>query len=87
MKDIGVYSDVGLTNILVKEFIEGHQEDFAPENVEIIKNVKRILGRDSFLEWSRQKCKDLFISISFRGMYSVISVKCTVLPNVLVWIF
>ena len=84
MKDIGVYSDVGLTNMLVKEFIDGHEEEFIPENVEIIKNVKRILGRDSFLEWSRQKCKDLFISISFRGMYFVISVQRTVLPNVLV---
>ena len=85
MKDIGVYSDVGLTNMLVKEFIDGHDEDFIPENVEIIKNVKRILGRDSFLEWSRQKCKDLFISISFRGTYSVMSVQRTVLPNALVW--
>ena len=69
MKDIGVYPDVGLTNMLVKEFIEGHDEDFIPENDEMIKNIKKYLGENSFLEWSRQKCKDLFISISFRGMY------------------
>ena len=67
MKDLGVFSDVGLTRMLVKEFMEGHDEDFIPEHDEIITKIKNLLGDYSFLEWSRQKCKNLFISVNFRG--------------------
>ena len=67
MKKNDVYGDAASTRILVKEFIEGHEEELTPKHAQKVKKMKESFGSYSFLQWSRQKCKDLFISVSFRG--------------------
>ena len=71
MKKNDVYGDVASTRILVKEFIEGHEEELTPKHAQKVKKMKESFGSYSFLQWSRQKCKDLFISVSFRGESSL----------------
>ena len=70
MKKNDVYGDVASTRILVKEFIEGHEEELTPKHAQKVKKIKESFGDYSFLQLSRQKCKDLFISVSFRGEFS-----------------
>ena len=71
MKKNDVYGDVASTRILVKEFIEGHEEELTPKHAQKVKKIKESFGGYSFLHWSRQKCKDLFMSVSFRGESSL----------------
>ena len=71
MKKNNVYGDVASTRILVKEFIEGHEEELTPKHAQKVKKIKESFGDYSFLQLSRQKCKDLFISVSFRGESSL----------------
>ena len=53
--------------MLINEFILGRIGNLSEEHVQIVEKVKGMIGRDfTFNEWSRQKCKDLFISIRFR---------------------
>ena len=55
-------------NTLTNEFIQGRQENLTLDQKNIIDKVKNKIGNIwSFSAWSRQKCKDLFISMSFRG--------------------
>ena len=68
MKDVGAFGDIESTNILINEFIHGRQEDLTADQENIVNEVKEKIGSDwSFSDWSRQKCKNLFISMSFRG--------------------
>lgn len=71
MQELGVYGDVKKTNLLIKEFINGREENLTKSQEEEVNRVKDYLELDygdySFSAWSRQKCKDLFISMSFRG--------------------
>ena len=68
MKEAGVYGNMDLTNVLINEFILGRQGNLSQEYEDVVTRVKDMLGGWwSFSDWSRQKCKDLFISMSFRG--------------------
>ena len=68
MKDVGVYGNIELTNTLINEFIQGRQGNLTQDQEKIISKVKNKIGKSRrFFDWSRQKCKDLFISMSFRG--------------------
>ena len=68
MKEVEAYGDVVLTDLLVKEFILGRIGNLSEEHEEFVNKIKAMLGHDyTFNDWSRQKCKDLFMSISFRG--------------------
>ena len=58
---------IELTDLLINEFILGRTGSLSEEHKQTIDRVKQRLGPDfTFNEWSRQKCKDLFISIKFR---------------------
>ena len=68
MKDVGVYGNIELTNTLINEFIQGRRGNLTQDQEKIISKVKNKIGKSRrFFDWSRQKCKDLFISMSFRG--------------------
>ena len=68
MKELGAYGDVDLTQLLINEFILGRQGNLSEYHEAVVSIVKEKIGDYyTFSEWSRQKCKDLFISMSFRG--------------------
>ena len=65
------YGDVERTNLLVKEFTTGHQDNHSKEIQEYLDEVKREMDMESgwtFIKRSRQLCKDLFLFTIFRGM-------------------
>ena len=67
MKDVEVHGNIELTDLLINEFILGRMGNLSEEHKQTIDRVKQRLGPDfTFNEWSRQKCKDLFISTKFR---------------------
>ena len=77
LKDLGVYGNVELTNVLKNEFVLGRQGKLSPEHENLVNQIKDFVGPNrTFSNWSRQKCKDLFINVSFRN-YPL----CPVLPN------
>ena len=52
----------------MNEFLLGRKGNLSEDHKEIVTKVKEMIGLDfTFNEWSRQKCKDLFMSMSFRG--------------------
>ena len=67
MKQLGAYGNVTKTNLLVNEFMKGRQNDLKAEEELIVNDVKEYINESSFVEQSRQKCKNLFMSVSFRG--------------------
>ena len=68
MKELDAYGDVDLTQLLINEFILGRQGNLSEYHEAVVSIVKEKIGDYyTFSEWSRQKCKDLFISMSFRG--------------------
>ena len=68
LKDVEVYGNVELTDMLMNEFLLGRKGNLSEEHKEIVTKVKEMIGLDfTFNEWSRQKCKDLFMSMNFRG--------------------
>ena len=68
MKDVEVYGNVELTDMLINEFILGRVGNLSEEHKEIVTKVKAMIAGDfTFNAWSRQKCKDLFMSMRFRG--------------------
>ena len=70
LKDLGVYGNVELTNVLKNEFVLGRQGKLSPEHENLVNQIKDLVGPNlTFSNWSRQKCKDLFINVSFRGKY------------------
>jgi hypothetical protein len=68
MKARQVHGNMTLTNLLINEFILGREGNISDDNQIIVDNVKEYLGHwYSFIDLSRQKCKDMFISMKFRG--------------------
>ena len=68
LKDVEVHGNVELTDMLINEFILGRIGNISEEHQKIVTKIKEMIGHDfTFNEWSRQKCKDLFMSIKFRG--------------------
>ena len=67
LKDNGAFHEAKSTNLLINEFIIGRQNNLSQGNEMIIDGLMKSFGSYSFLDWSRQKCKDLFISLQFRG--------------------
>ena len=68
MKDQQVHGNMDLTNLLINEFILGRVGNLSDDNQVIVDEVKEYLGDwYSFIDISRQKCKDMFISMRFRG--------------------
>lgn len=71
MKDLNAYGNITKTNLLVNEFIKGRQKNLTDEEEVIVNEVKDKIDMASgfsFLEKSRQVCRNLFTSIDFRGM-------------------
>ena len=55
-------------DLLNKEFITGHQENFTQENQSFLDEFKAILTvKHSFHYWSRQFCRNAFISLRYQG--------------------
>ena len=57
-------------DILNKEFITGHQENFTQENQSFLDEFEAVLRRqsiNSFHYWSRQFCRNAFISLRYQG--------------------
>ena len=67
MRSKGVYGDFRLTEALMKEFVVGRAGDIDPEDEKIVKKIKESLGTKSFLDASRQNCRNLFIKMKFKG--------------------
>ena len=70
MKQLGAYGNATKTNLLINEFMKGRQENLEAEEELIVNEVKdqiNMTDGGSFVEQSRQKCKNLFMSINFRG--------------------
>ena len=68
MKEQGVYGNIEKTNLLIDEFIQGRQGSLSEEGEKFVDGMKYFIGNEwSFTDVSRQKCRDLFISMSFRG--------------------
>merc|ERR1719483_670316 len=57
-----------LTNLLIDEFILGRVGNLSDDNQVIVDAVQEYLGDwYSFIDISRQKCKDMYVSMRFRG--------------------
>ena len=69
MRELDAYGNVTIFNLLSDEFIKGHTRNLSVEDEIYIANVKEQLFMDlgySFLDWSRQTCPKLFVSMTFR---------------------
>ena len=53
----------------MNEFIKGRQENLSKADEVFVNEIKKLTFHDgySFLDWSMQSCKNLFLSISFQG--------------------
>ena len=70
MKELEAFGDVELTDLLIREFILGRVSNLSEYHEAVVNYVKDKIGEYvgySFSDWSFQKCKDLFISMKFRG--------------------
>ena len=70
LKDLCVYGNKEQTDALIKEFKLGYKGTASPlhrQTVAKIDNISSENGWYSFSYESSQKCKDVFISLSFRG--------------------
>ena len=70
MKDLGVYGNTNLTNILINEFILGTDENLTLSANELVNEVKNKLANASmedFAQYASQSCSNLIISIKFQG--------------------
>ena len=58
------------TDLLMKEFMFGHQDNLTQEEEKYLETVKnwRNFKAFTFLEWTRQYCNHAFISSNFRGL-------------------
>ena len=67
MRQLGAYGNVTRTNLLINEFMKGRHDILKAEEELIVNDAKDYINEGSFLEQSRQKCKNLFMSVNFRG--------------------
>ena len=73
MKNVSVYDNKTLTDLLIDEFILGRKENFTQEHEGLIQSINDIVKKASkfkigFKHWSRQHCDNLVTSMSFRGI-------------------
>ena len=67
LKQLDLYGDQDAIENLMKEFIDGRNGNKSQREEAEIKQVNDVIGPDySFLQFSRQKCRDLFIHISYQ---------------------
>ena len=72
MRSHNVFGNVTMTNILTTEFIKGRQDNLTLEEEIIVDDFKWNLEMESgytLLDWTKQRCENLFISATFRGKY------------------
>ena len=65
------YGNITRINLLIKEFVTGHQKTLNKEEQAYIDEVRERIDMDSgwtFLKRSRQLCNDMILSASFRDM-------------------
>ena len=71
MKDVKAHGNMTLTNLLINEYMIGRVGNLSDDDQLFLDNVKQIMNSTSewstFNDLSRQKCKDAFISMRFRG--------------------
>ena len=70
LKDLGVYGNKEQTDALIKEFKLGYKGIASPLHRQTVANIDNISSENnwySFSYESSQKCKDVFISLSFCG--------------------
>ena len=70
LKLLNVYGNNTRTNIVMNEFIKGHQGNLSKSDEDFVNEIKETfdIGKGwSFLRKSMQWCRNLFTSISFRG--------------------
>ena len=71
LKKLDAYGYAKKTNLLFDEFLKGRQQNLSAEDQIIVDEVKDKIEMEkgnSFIKKSRQNCKNLFISVSFRGL-------------------
>ena len=79
LRELNVYGNATMTNLLFNEFIHGHHRNLSEEGRKVINDVLQDISSDnssyyssfihtSFLERSSQSCNNLFTSVSFRKM-------------------
>ena len=67
LKELNIYGDQDAVENLMKEFIDGRNGNKSQQEEAEIKQVNDFIGTDySFLQFSRQKCRDLLIQISYQ---------------------
>ena len=67
LKKHHAYGNNTMTKILISEFVKGHNGNFSHDDETFINEIKGKLS-NHFLDISQQSAKDLFISMTFRGM-------------------
>ena len=70
LKDLGVYGNKEQTDALIKEFKLGYKGTASPLHRQTVAKIDNISSENSWYSFSyesSQKCKDVFISLSFRG--------------------
>ena len=69
MKDVKAHGNMTLTNLLINEYMIGRVGNLSDDDQLFLDNVKQIMNSkwSTFIDLSRQKCKDAFISMRFRG--------------------
>ena len=67
LKEVGINGDPDAVDTLMKEFIDGRNESLTKVEEDTIEKVKNFIGLNyTFQEFSRQKCRDLFILITYQ---------------------
>ena len=67
LKELNLYGNQDATDNLMKEFIDGRNVNKSQQEEAEIKQVNDFIGPNySFMQFSRQKCRDLYIQISYQ---------------------
>ena len=67
LKELNLYGNQDATDNLMKEFIDGRNGNKSQQEEAEIKQVNDFIGPNySFMQFSRQKCRDLYIQISYQ---------------------
>ena len=72
LKILNAYGNITKTNVLIKEFIIGHKENFSHEEENIVQDVKNFLktyGFKDFLHFTHQRPADMILTTRY-GNYN-----------------
>ena len=72
LRENNAYGNITKTNVLLDEFVKGRKGNLSKEDETFVNDLKEKIGMDSgwsFLEKSRQTCTNLFVAVSFQGIY------------------